>query len=307
MKAIEKSRRWYENILLPELKKHFPEELCRMAVGVAGRGSECFGFDDEVSGDHDNLTGVSIWLTDEDERTFGLALGRLYREVHRRSFPEKGHKSQLGFAEHGVDTVSGFFRRHLGISGAPESCRQWLDIPEYALAEAVDGEIFADGPGIFSAIREKIMYGMPEDVRLKKIAGHLVMMAQSGQYNFERCLKHGETAAAEIALGEFVRHAVSLAFLLNFRFAPYYKWMFRGMRQLPQLGFAAEKLAALLVEKQNIQPRLTLIEEIASDFIRVIQEQNLSNAAGNYLEPHAFAVLRGIGDQQLRAMHIMDF
>ncbi len=307
MKAIEKSRLWYENILLPELEKHFPAELKYMAIGVAGRGSECFGFDDEVSGDHDKLTGVSIWLTDEDERKYGLPLNRLYRKLHRDSFPENTQQSALGFAEHGPDTISGFFRRHLGIPGAPESWHQWLNIPEYALAEAVNGEIFTDNAGIFTGIREKLLYGMPEDVRRKKAAGHAVMMAQSGQYNFARCLKHGEKAAAELALAEFVRHAVSLAFLLNFRYAPYYKWMFRGMRQLPQLSDITEKLENLLTVPAGEYDRDAAIEEIAAGFIRILREQGLSNASGNDLEIHAFAMLEGIGNQQLRSMHIMEF
>ena len=32
------------------------------------------------------------------------------------------------------------------------------------------------------------------------------MMAQSGQYNYSRCLAHGETAAAQLAAGEYVTH-----------------------------------------------------------------------------------------------------
>ncbi len=307
MKAIEKSRIWYEKVLLPELQKNFPEKLCRMAIGIAGRGSECFGFDDEISGDHDQLAGVSIWLTDEDDREYALALNRLYCKSHTKSFPQNGPKSAFGFAEHGVDTISGFFRRHLGIPGAPETLQQWLDIPEYAFAEAVNGEVFTDNLGEFTRIREKLLYGMPEDVRRKKIAGHAVMMAQSGQYNFARCLKHGEAGAAAVALNEFVTHAVPLAFLLNFRFAPYYKWMFRAMRQLPLLSDVTVELESLLTGNLSNTDKISIIEKIAARFIQLVREQGLSDASGNYLEDHALAVIGGIGNQQLRSMHIMEF
>lgn len=57
-------------------------------------------------------------------------------------------------------------------------------------------------------------------------------MVQAGQYNFLRCLKHGETEAAQLACVEFVKSAIKTFFLLNNRYAPYYKWSFRALRSL---------------------------------------------------------------------------
>ena len=37
----------------------------------------------------------------------------------------------------------------------------------------------------------------------------LLLMAQSGQYNYARCLAHGERAAAQLAAGDFVRHCMA--------------------------------------------------------------------------------------------------
>ena len=68
---------------------------------------------------------------------------------------------------------------------------QWLSVPEQALAEAVNGELF-DGPGEVTAIRARLAR-WPEDVRRKKLAGQLLLMGQAGQYNYLRCLPHGET------------------------------------------------------------------------------------------------------------------
>ena len=49
MKGLELSRKYVEGIYLPFLKEEFPELLERMAIGLVGEGSECFGFDDEIS------------------------------------------------------------------------------------------------------------------------------------------------------------------------------------------------------------------------------------------------------------------
>jgi hypothetical protein len=76
------------------LQEKFPGELPRIAAGIAGRGSECFGFDDEVSQDHDWGTGISFWLTEQDEREFGFKLERFAFEGREAIivYPEKARE-----------------------------------------------------------------------------------------------------------------------------------------------------------------------------------------------------------------------
>ena len=57
------------------------------------------------------------------------------------------------------------------------------------------------------------------------IAGNLLLMAQSGQYNYMRCISHGEEGAAQLAVAEYVKAAMSVAFLLNKKYQPFYKWV----------------------------------------------------------------------------------
>ena len=48
------------------IERNFPKLVGRYAAGMVGEGSGCFGFDDEISRDHDFGPGFCIWLTDDD-------------------------------------------------------------------------------------------------------------------------------------------------------------------------------------------------------------------------------------------------
>lgn len=106
------------------------------------------------------------------------------------------NQSLLGGGRRGVLLTGEFYRRFTGRPGAPESLMEWLYTPEHSLACTVNGRVFYDGCGEFSAVRRELEAGYPEDVRLKKMAARAVLMAQSGQYNYSRCLRRGEYGAA---------------------------------------------------------------------------------------------------------------
>ena len=306
MKGIDLARKFYLEHGEPMLAAQFPELLPRLAAGIAGRGSECFGFDDDISRDHDFNTGFALWITEDDDRKYGIALNRACKKLFQEYSGSASRSSMLGGQEHGVCIIEDFFRRHLGFPGAPRCWQEWFYTPEFAFAEAVNGEVFRDDSGNFSAVRAEISNGMPHDVRLKKLAGHAVMMAQSGQYNFERCLKHGEPGAAALALGEFVRHSISMIFLLNRRFAPYYKWQFRALRRLPAHSDLADPLETLLAGTLPPEEKLPFIHQITTAVISELAAQKLSAVQDEYLEPHAFELMSQITNQEIRALHIME-
>ena len=305
MRGLEESKLFFREEGMPLLERSCPEVLPFLAVGMAGRGSECFGFDDEISRDHDYKIGFTLFLRQEDEIKYGFKLQRLYNELVKDNI-SPGSESKLGPSEHGVVSIEDFFRRHIGIPGAPGCWQQWLYTPEYAFAEAVNGEIFMDELGTLSRIRSVILYEMPEDVRLKKIAARLIAMAQNGQYNFERCHRHGEPGAAAMALGEFVKNAVSLIFLLNFRFAPYYKWQFRAMKKLPALGELAFVLEELLIREATVAEKCARLEHVCAVCLEFLRNAGLTDRSESYLEPHAFEVMKQIRSHALRQLHVME-
>lgn len=306
MRGLDEARRFYEERGRAMIHEAFPDWEGRIAVGLCGRGSQCFGYDDALSRDHDFEEGFCLWLTDEDDERIGVALGRAYRALGAQGAAAHGALAESGV---GVRRSSDFYRRYTGTAGAPESWQQWMSLPSYALAEATNGEIWRDDLGVFSAVRETLLHGMPEDVRRKKLAARLVTMAQAGQYNYSRCLRHGEAGAAMLALGEFVNAATDALFLLCRRHRPYYKWSFRALRELGGLGELGEPLEFLLTGENgggNDALKAQLVEEICSRVAAELRAQQLSGAAGDYLEAHAFAVQRSIENGAIRALHIME-
>ena len=214
MKGLDAARALYLEEGAELIHTRFPEFESRIAVGLAGAGSQCLGFDDDISRDHDFEPGFCLWLTDADDDKIGLELSR---EVRRLFGGRVSQSSALGTSGVGVMRISDFYRRFTGLPGAPETWQDWLYLPSYSLAQAVNGEVFRDDLGEFSRIRHEIAFGMPEDVRRKKIAARLALMAQSGQYNYSRCLSHGEEGAAMLAVSEFVRNTAEAVYLLNRR------------------------------------------------------------------------------------------
>ena len=306
MKGLEEARRFYAERGQAMIRERFPDYEGRIAVGLAGRGSQCFGFDDALSRDHDFEQGFCLWLTDEDDLRIGVALAREYRSLGAEGPRER---SALGSSGVGVQRIGDFYRRYTGSPGAPESWQQWMSLPSWALAEAVNGEVWRDELGAFSAIRETLMRGMPEDVRKKKLAAHVIGMAQSGQYNYARCLRHGEAGAAMLALGQFVRDAAETVFLLNRRHMPYYKWCFRALRALPTLSDMAEPLEFLLTGENGGESdalKVQLVEDICASVLRELAAQGLCRGTGDYLEGPAFEIQGRIENPEIRTMHIME-
>ncbi len=307
MAGIDISRAYWEEYGKPMIEESFSEYKGRIAVGLVGHGSECFGFDDKISCDHDFDAGFSIWLTEEDERLFGFKLFRAYSKLPNEFRGTRLQKKSLfGTDNKGVHTINEFYSQYISGGKAPETWQEWLYTPSEYFAEATNGEVFCDPLGEFTKIREEILHDMPEDVRLKKIASKCILMAQTGQYNFERCLSHGEKAAAELALSKFCEHAAGLIYLLNKAHAPYYKWIFKGMKKLPILGEKEIVLTRLLTDNTlEYVNKIDLIEDLCADIIKELQNQGLAENAGNYLEPYAYMINDKIKNSEIRNLHII--
>ncbi|MBQ4624377.1 MAG: DUF4037 domain-containing protein, partial [Clostridia bacterium] len=210
MNGLTLSRKFYDTYGEPMLREQFPQVTPLIAVGLCGSGSECFGFDDEISQDHDFEPGFCLFIPDEEviDRRTAFLLERAYSKLPKEFLGyQRSPLDPVGGNRHGVIRMADFFRDKTGSPDGTLSLMDFCRIPEQSLAEATNGEIFRDDAGIFSSIRVSLSY-LPEDVRRKKLAGNLLLMGQAGEYNYPRCIVRGETAAAQLAAVEFAKSAL---------------------------------------------------------------------------------------------------
>lgn len=308
MKGLELCEKFYLEYGAPMIHERFPELEGKLAIGLMGGGSECFGYDDEISRDHDFEPAFCIFITDDIDSKTEFALERAYSKLPMEL---DGYKRTVlvpvGGNRHGVIKMGDFFESKTGKRDASLDEMEWFFVPEQSLAEATNGKIFRDDMGELTKIRGRIEY-FPEDVRLKKLAGNLLIMAQAGQYNYERCIKRGETASAQLAVFEFVRSALNALFLLNKRYIPYYKWTFRALDELRVLSSLKPSLEYLIsspnTEKESAKKQ-QIIEQISSEIIAELKSQELTSLEASSLEPHAYEVNNKIKSHKIRNLNIL--
>ena len=306
MKGMDLSRAYFQDAVLPRLERDHPELLPRLAAGLVGNGSDCFGYDDEISRDHDWGVEYFLWLPEElsGERE---TLEAWRQQVFRDSPPWTGRVRSAYGARIGVQTVGEFYRSLLGRPEGPETLVQWLQVPEENLAMAVNGEVFLDREGSFTAVRKRLLQHYPDDVRKKKLAAKCMAIAQTGQYNFLRMAKREDWVTVRTVLTRFSDSVMGAAFLLNRRYRPYYKWSWRALGELPILGpELSEALLELSLSPDfsagELQRQSQRIEAICARLLEALclwegirTREAFFTAAGEELQA-------SIGDELLRSL-----
>lgn len=275
VKGLELSRLYYEQFGRKMLEEQFGDITEKIAVGLVGSGSECFGYDDELSRDHDFEPGFIIFIPGEEiiDRRMEFRLQRAYSKLPEEFMGfRRSRIDPVGGSRHGVIRTADFYTSKCGSPDGRLNPLQWLRVPEHALAEAVNGEVFFDVGGEFSSIRSRLEK-YPDDIRRKKLAGYILIMAQSGQYNYSRCIGRGEKAAAQLAVYEFVNAAMHVCFLLQEKYMPYYKWSFRALRELTDVPpEIISKLEYLIQSGNSEEEYKTKIEYIESICLQTEKE-----------------------------------
>ncbi len=305
MQGLTLSGKYFETFGRPLIERRFGHVRDRIAVGLVGDGSECYGFDDEISRDHDWGPGFCVWLTAEDYRAFGPALQAAIDGLPP-VFEGFGPRcqSRWGQGRVGVFEIGAFYRHFIGRESAPEYPEEWLLLPETALAACTNGEVFTDPAGEFTRCRRALLDFYPEDVRLKKIASRCMTIGQSGQYNYPRCVKRGDTFGARYAIIKFCADYFSAIFLFNKRYMPFYKWVARAAETLPLLGRTSRERIIRLLNEINPVDCEEIIDSLCADLVGALQAETWTDSNSDFLVDHGPEIQRRIKHPALRARDV---
>jgi hypothetical protein len=303
MQGLEISERYFQNFGAPLIETNFKDYQNRIAAGLVGEGSDCYGFDDEISRDHDWGPGFCIWLNKQDYSDIGTRLADELTKLPSEFEGVSRQVSEWGRGRVGVFEIEQFYRKFTGLDHLPANNKEWRIIPEQNLAAATNGKIFKDPLGEFSAFREGLKIFYPEDVRLKKMASRCMTIARC-QYNYMRCAMRKEEVAARYVEAEFCNDVISLVFLLNRQYKPFFKWMHRAMKPLPILGETVYQNLLEIVTSLGHLRKNHLIDETCHILIEELRKPELSNSPSDSLLDHGPVIQSKIIDPGLRNTNV---
>ena len=295
IKGLELSKRYFYDIVLPEFEKKLNDIFPLCAFGLVGEGSECYGYDDELSKDHDFGPSVCIWLRKDDYLKYKDRINEVLKNLPKTylGFQEL-KESEWGYNRRGLLNIEDFYFKFSGSTNLPQTINDWQKIPETALSTVTNGEVFLDNLGEFTKIREQLLNYYPEPIRQNKIATRLMNISQHGQYNYIRCLRRNDLVAANQCLYLFVDEAIHLVFLLNRRYKIFYKWANRALLDLKILGNEIHKLLEDMVFGQNKIPYVRKICKVLADELR---NQKLTNCESEFLGDLGVDIQKNIDDE----------
>ena len=295
IKGLELSKKYFYDVVLPEFEKNLKDILSLCAFGLVGEGSECYGYDDKLSQDHDFGPSVCIWLRKDDYLKYKDRINKILETLPKTylAFQEL-KESEWGYNRRGLLNIEDFYFKFIGSTNPPQTINDWQKIPETALATVTNGEVFLDNLGEFTKIREQLLNYYPEAIRQNKIATRLMNISQHGQYNYTRCLKRNNLVTANQCLYLFVDEVIHLVFLLNRRYKIFYKWANRALLDLKILGNEIHKLLQDMVFAQNKIPYVRKICKVLADELR---NQNLTNCESEFLGDLGVDIQKNIDDE----------
>ena len=306
--SIESSRIFYEKEIAPLIASKYSEYEERIAVGIAGEGSDCFGYDDFMSRDHDFGTGVCLWLTDDDMKLFGSELSEDYDRLYEK-YPDNDLTDRLK-ERRGVMRSSRFYNNILNCNCYNKECNltyeDWQQLDHTCLATAVNGEVFRDDLGEFSRFRKMLLDYYPDRIWKLRIIEELHSFSQSLQVNYARCMSRHDTVAARLCQMNGINSAMQLYFLMKREYPPYYKWTYKRLAELDNNGkFSSwiRELSESNGEKSmwelgydphfiNVSdPIVRLCERIAGYIVSMMRDCKLTDGIDNYLETYVNEII----------------
>lgn len=318
LKGITLARVYYEQYgkgsfdkLQKEIQKADPE--FNVTIAKTGEGSDCFGFDDILSKDHDFGPGFGVFVTRQQYEQYGTELEQVYDNLPDtfRGFTKPAPINDM--PRNGIIIAEDFYRRILDLSDEelnyllnhhtlPEAA--WLRAEDWQLKTVTNGEIFAGQQALFGCIYTNLKKGYPQAVWKRKLAQKIGEICQEGQYNYKRLMTRGDLHGAALILHSFEEHVIEFLYLINHVYAPHRKWLFHEAENLPRGGEILQQVKNLMgqlpdlsiYEKRdgidwigtiNKEDALqTTIDRIAEMIVQQLFDMGLTECKDIYLEEH---------------------
>lgn len=319
IKNLARCKMFYEKYGKPMLQSKFSEYEERIAVGLVGEGSDCFGFDDCISTDHDYAIGFCMWLREEDYREIGEELQMQY-EMLLKEYGDLPDYHPFLDRRRGVFSINAFYNEMLSLNinfeeaGKNWTClslsmTEWLSFEESALATITNGELFRDDLGLFTHIRQQFADYYPDKIWRMRLSKSLHDFSQYAQSNYSRMMARKDWVTASVCVGKALESAMDIAHLLNDTYAPYYKWKKKNMESFLRLSgmlLLLEKIsllpsqkaawegvpydAAIVNEEDEV---VCLFEQIARMILQELKRQNMVSGENTFLERYCQQIIKG--------------
>lgn len=291
IKGLRLCREYYEAYGRPMIEQQFATYTDRIAVGLAGEGSDCFGYDDIFSRDHDWGPGFYMWVDDEIYEQIGEALQKAYEELPKEFKGYVYKESAQGRGRRGVWRINDFFKYLLGDGAVVPQGAEWTaqniryeEIDECRLAAAVNGEVFRDEQGTFSGIRRLLTEAYPRTLRYLRMAEAAARFSQNGQYNYERMYKRGDRVTAGLMLSDCIREAMKLLYYVAEKFPPHDKWLFQGLADIEEYQDIRPLLEEVLnAPQENVA---AVVEELAAQLAYLLYRKDYISDVNPFLQEH---------------------
>lgn len=295
------SEKFYIDKVAPMIKEYFSDYENRIAVGLVGEGSDCFGYDDFMSRDHDFGTGVCLWLDDEDCYKIGKQLSDKYDDIaYGQGY--RGLSSRLR-ERRGVMSIHDFYSNILcidcDIDNINMPLNKWRVLDYTCLATATNGIVFRDDLGKFSAFRKLLLDYYPEQVWKERLVDEIHKFSMSLQVNYARCMSRKDYVTAKTCKQKGIEAAMEIYFLLRRVYPPYYKWTYKALKQLDNEGSFSNLINDISdrdINKNawfkeynpniiNVEDEVILLaEQIASYLLIMMKDNKLVNGQDLFLE-----------------------
>ncbi len=279
---IDVSRAFFEEVVKDILEANFPEETAQMACGVFGYGSEVLRLDDDYSADHHWGLRINALLPDDLFANKGEEILQAVDTQAPDNF--RGYSLREGLITGkglSLTSLDAYLNQTIGINHPPESYADWLGVPEEDILHIVNGELWHDPSGRFSAIRTTFNDYYPEPVRLRRIAHWCRYSSGMGTYALKRAILRDNDYFATVAFGKSLRWLVQIAFMLDKQYYPYDKWIMAFFEKLPRLY---KPLGPLVEEATKLSTGWDKKLDLLHQMIDILDE---TMVADGIIQPHA--------------------